>query len=285
MAQMSENGDSRPVRAIVTRREVDERDESEAVERAERAAKRAEQIKGQDAPGGQTGDSAASVAKPASVITKRARDLTIWRAVAELHLPIEQVAADAGISPRAVLTIVNRESKALANRLTGDLRLVAAQQTQALHSIAREAVAAFRRSKMPQRSITRPLSQARIDSADENAHPGSLSEDQPGKAWLAGTETISDPKGGEARHLDIALKALADVRRIWGLEAPSKLDIIASVESRPVGERLSQVTAELASLLPGSTANEAERRAVPNESERASESERARSSERDVTRT
>ena len=84
---------------------------------------------------------------------------------------------------------------------------------------------------------------------------------------MAGTETISDPKGGEARHLDIALMALADVRRIWGLEAPSKLDIIASVESRPVGERLSQVTAELASLLPGSSVAEAERKSVPNEAD------------------
>ena len=90
----------------------------------------------------------------------------------------------------------------------------------------------------------------------QNRPPGA------GPAWLAGTETISDPKGGEARHLDIALKALADVRRIWGLEAPSKLDIIASVESRPVGERLSQVTAELASLLPGSVVAEQERTAL-----------------------
>ncbi len=228
--------------------------------------------RGQASSSGQIGDSAAQTAtKPASAITKRARDLVVWRAVAELHLPVDQVAADMGIAPRAVISIVNRESKALANRLTSDLRLIAAQQTQALHSIAREAIAAFTRSTKPQRSITRPLSQARIDSAsahsqklsDENRDPGPGS----GPAWLAGTETISDPKGGEARHLDIALKALADVRRIWGLEAPSKLDIIASVESRPVGERLSQVTAELASLLPGSSVAERERKSVVNESE------------------
>ena len=70
----------------------------------------------------------------------------------------------------------------------------------------------FQRSIKPQRSITRPLSQARIDSANENRDPGTSFDEDPTigtKTWLAGTETISESKGGEARHLDIASRAAA----------------------------------------------------------------------------
>ena len=184
-------------------------------------------------------------AKRRGATTKRAVELTVWREVAELGRSIEDVAEARGLSELAVSKIIDRESAALSDRLGADLRLVAAQQTRTLEAIAREAIAAFQRSTRPQRSITRPL------RAGESKTPGLA---LPAVILDGGTETISDPKGGEARHMDIALKALGDIRKIWGLEAPTKLDMIATVEQRPVGERLDAVTAELVSLLPRSSA-------------------------------
>jgi hypothetical protein len=41
-------------------------------------------------------------------------------------------------------------------------------------------------------------------------------------------EIVSENQHGDPRYLDEARKALADHRKLWGLDAPQKLDVTAS---------------------------------------------------------
>ena len=43
--------------------------------------------------------------------------------------------------------------------------------------------------------------------------------------WLA--EVTVENRHGDPRYLEVARKALADVRKVWGLDAPREIDIQA----------------------------------------------------------
>ena len=187
----------------------------------------------------------------------RPRDLEIFRDAVEMRSTYTELGTKHNLSRDRISQIIRTESERVADELTQDRRAEAARQTAALKYIVREAIAAFHRSHEPHRSITKWGKAGRPPDPDsENGNPGSRFEDDGavvrdlgGPESSPAVETIRS-QAGDPRHLEVALKALADIRKIWGLESPTKIDLSATVELRPVGERLEDVTAELQALLP-----------------------------------
>ena len=185
----------------------------------------------------------------------RPRDLEIFRDAAEMRSTYTELGTKHNLSRDRIAQIIRNESERVADELTQDRRAEAARQTAALKYIVREAISAFHRSQEPHRSITKWGTAGRAPDPDnENGNPGSRFESapvvhEPGTETGHAVETIRS-QAGDPRHLEVALKALADIRKIWGLESPIKVDLSATVDVRSVGERLEEVTAELQSLLP-----------------------------------
>ena len=163
----------------------------------------------------------------------RLRDMLIFKNASELRLSHAELGRKHGLSADRISQIVRAESERLADELADGQRGLAARQTAALFCIAREAMDAWRESKQPQRTITRRV-----------PGEGAL-RDGGGSA----TETKRN-QAGDPRLLDIGMKALADIRKIWGAEAPQKVDLSGTIEIDDASARLDAVTSELERLLP-----------------------------------
>ena len=160
--------------------------------------------------------------------------MLIFKNASELRLSHAELGRKHGLSADRISQIVRAESERLADELADGQRGLAARQTAALFCIAREAMDAWRESKQPQRTITRRV-------------PGEGAGHREGGG--SATETKRN-QSGDPRLLDIGMKALADIRKIWGAEAPQKVDLSGTIEVDDATGRLDQVTAELERLLP-----------------------------------
>lgn len=86
-----------------------------------------------------------------------------------------------------------------------------ARHTLRLEHLFAEAVRAWEQSK-----------------ADTTRRRQRKSEGGPGGAGATVAELVVENRHGDPRYLDEARKALADHRKLWGLDAPQKLDLRAS---------------------------------------------------------
>ena len=98
-----------------------------------------------------------------------------------------------------------RELKRLSERVEG-WKLF---QSEALLLVYREAIAAWERSKEPHKCITRKVATNDLGAMDP----------VPGAPIVM---TVRD-SAGDPRHLAEARAALADLRKLWGLDAPTKI--------------------------------------------------------------
>ena len=104
-----------------------------------------------------------------------------------------------------LLRVEKRGLKKLSKRVEGSKLL----QSEALWFVYGEAIAAWEKSKEPDKSIKRKV--ATNDLGALEPVPGEL---------IVMTVRDSD---GDPRHLDRALAALADLRKLWGHDAPTKI--------------------------------------------------------------
>lgn len=122
-----------------------------------------------------------------------------------------RIAADLGVSQAAVSKILRR----LEERLLEELRAVVERQkvrhTLRLEHLYAEAMRAWSDSK----TDTTRKRQRKTHSGGEGA--GSTV-----------AEIVSENQHGDPRYLEEARKALADHRKLWGLDAPQKVDVRAS---------------------------------------------------------
>src|SRR5262245_23815956 len=117
-----------------------------------------------------------------------------------------------------------RALKAMSDRVGG----LKARQTESLWRIYEEALAAWERSKLPQKSLTTK----RTGNGEGAAETVSVIRDQ----------------DGDPRYLDLAMSALADIRKIWGADAPKKAELTGKdggpIQTSDVPYDLSQLTDE-----------------------------------------
>ena len=120
------------------------------------------------------------------------------------------IAGDLGISQAAVSKIVARvERRALSDHAELVIRMKG-QQTLQLDHIRQQAMAAWHASK----SEATRRRQRRVEGGTDEAQT------------IA--EVTVESRYGDARYLSEARAALADLRKLWGLDAPQKVDIRAT---------------------------------------------------------
>ena len=135
----------------------------------------------------------------------RAMELTV------LGWSQHRIAADLGVTQAAVSKILAR----IEGRRLGELTAVVDRQkvrhTLRLEHIIAEGLHAWEASKTD--ATLRRQRQTR----------GGTSQ-----AAATVSELVAENRHGEPRYLDVVLKALADHRKLWGLDAPQKVDLRAS---------------------------------------------------------
>ncbi len=121
-----------------------------------------------------------------------------------------QIAGDLGISQAAVSKLLKRVEERMLRELAETIERHKARQTLRLEHQYAEAMRAWDDSKADATRKRQRKTQGGSGGAD---------------ATLA--EVVSENQHGDPRYLEVARKALADVRKVWGLDAPHQLDVHA----------------------------------------------------------
>ncbi len=143
--------------------------------------------------------------------TVQARALRVLeRSVAGLSQ--REIAAEEGMSQSAVSKILQRLEARVLEELVGRVEQQKVRQTLCLDHLYRESLRAWEASKA---DATRRV--------QRTTHAG---------AGAVGGGTVAqlvvETQHGDPRYLEVARKVLADQRRVWGLDAPQKLDVRAT---------------------------------------------------------
>ena len=144
--------------------------------------------------------------------TVQARALRVLdRSVAGLSQ--REIAAEEGMSQSAVSKILqsSRSSASWRNSWGGSSSKKYARRC-ALDHLYRESLRAWEASKA---DATRRV--------QKKTQPGSV-----GAPSATVAQFVVDTQHGDPRYLEVARKVLADQRRVWGLDAPQKLDVRAT---------------------------------------------------------
>jgi DNA-binding CsgD family transcriptional regulator len=135
-----------------------------------------------------------------------------------------EIAATLGISQPAVSKIARRIEERLLDDLAYKIERQRARQTLRLEFLYREAIHAWHASK--QESLRRR--QRKSDGGAGEA------------ATIA--EIVSEDRHGDPRYLEEARKALADLRTVWGINAPERMSIEASSPYTSMSEEALEAT-------------------------------------------
>ncbi len=140
----------------------------------------------------------------------QAREHRVWeRSVAGWSQ--RDIAAEEGITQGAVSKILQRVEAQLFTEFVARVEQQKARQDRSLRFIYQEGLKAWEASK---EDATRRVQQ--------KTHPAS------GGSGTTVAQLVVETRHGDPRYLDVARKALADHRRLWGLDAPHKVDVRAS---------------------------------------------------------
>ena len=122
-----------------------------------------------------------------------------------------QIAQEEGITQSAVSKILRRVEARVLEELMARVEQQKVRQTLSLEHVYRQSLAAWETSKG---DATRRV-QTKTQTA-AGASSGTVAQ------------LVVENRHGDPRFLEIARKALADQRRVWGLDAPQKLDVRAT---------------------------------------------------------
>src|SRR5215470_3099423 len=122
-----------------------------------------------------------------------------------------QIAEDLGVSQAAVSKLLKRVETRVLHELTSVIERQKARQTLRLEHLFAEAMRAWETSK-----------------ADSTRRRQRKTEGGSARAGATVAEIVVENQHGDPRYLDEARKAMADQRKLWGLDAPQKVDLRAS---------------------------------------------------------
>lgn len=135
-------------------------------------------------------------------------DLAATKGLTETQIAEELAQQGLGeVTQQAVSKMLHRVEERMLKEMTGRVKAMKVRQTAALQKIHRDAMAAWEESKKPQKSLT-----TKQGPAGENGEPGKVKESQ----------SVLRDQDGDPRYLDQARQALADIRRIWGVDEPAQ---------------------------------------------------------------
>lgn len=166
----------------------------------------------------------------------RQREVTAWDLVTR-GVSQAAIAKALGVTPSAVSQILDRVETRVLKDLEKKVQRQKARQHSRLEHIYSEAMAAWDESKKPKKK-----------SRSEKLVAGGLTAQQlatapDGRPLIGGPTTLREKTTNEAAtgegnflFLQTALGALSDQRKLWGLDAPKKVDVLD--QRRPL-EKLS----------------------------------------------
>jgi hypothetical protein len=111
------------------------------------------------------------------------------------------------ITQQAVSKMLQRVEERMLKDMSDKVKRMKVSQTAALQKVYRDAMAAWDESKKPQKSLT-----TKHGPSGENGEPGQVKESQ----------SVLRDQDGDPRYLEQARQALADIRRIWGVDEPTQ---------------------------------------------------------------
>jgi predicted transcriptional regulator len=118
------------------------------------------------------------------------------------------IAADLGISQAAVSKILKRADARLLRELSTTVERYKVRHSLRLERLFAEALASWERSK-----------------ADRSRRRQRKTQGESGAAGSTVAEIVVENQHGDPRYLAEARKALADYRKVWGLDAPQRVDL------------------------------------------------------------
>jgi DNA-binding CsgD family transcriptional regulator len=146
-------------------------------------------------------------------------ELRIWTLLSEGKTP-SAIARDVGIARQSVHRIIRRVEAKYHEAIWATVERLKARQARALEAVLDEALDAWERSKQLARRVRK-----------ESGQPGSLrsAESRRGRRNGSGgrmdlTRTDVQSRVGDPRFLTEAREALADLRKLYGLDAPKSGD-------------------------------------------------------------
>ena len=119
-----------------------------------------------------------------------------------------QIAADLGISQAAVSKLLKRVEGRVLREVTAIVERQKARHTMRLEHLFAEAMRAWEQSK-----------------TDRSRKRQRKTQGAAGGARATVAELVVENQHGDPRYLEEARKALADHRKLWGLDAPHKVDV------------------------------------------------------------
>jgi hypothetical protein len=129
-----------------------------------------------------------------------------------------RIAAEIGVEAASVHRILARDEKRLVAQLKEEGEKVKVRQTSVLEHITDEALQAWERSKESAKAMTkRTAAKKEGESKGEGKGEGDNAETPSEQVT-----THQESRDGNTDYLKEARAALADVRRIWGADAPTK---------------------------------------------------------------
>jgi hypothetical protein len=135
-------------------------------------------------------------------------DLAATRGLTETEIAEELAKQGLGqVTQQAVSKMLRRVEERMFKEMTGRVKVMKVRQTASLQKVFREALAAWEQSKRPQKSLT-----TQHGPAGANGEPGPVK----------GTQTTIRDQDGDPRYLQLACQALADIRKIWGVDEPAR---------------------------------------------------------------
>jgi len=121
-----------------------------------------------------------------------------------------QIAADLGVSQAAVSKILRRVEERVLRELRSVVERQKARHSMRLEHLYAEAMHAWSDSK-----------------ADSTRRRQRKTQAGAGTGGTTVAEVVSENQHGDPRYLEEARKSLADHRKLWGLDAPQKVDVRA----------------------------------------------------------
>jgi DNA-binding CsgD family transcriptional regulator len=148
----------------------------------------------------------------------RARDLElrIWTLLSDGKTP-SAIARDVGIARQSVHRIIRRVERKYNQAIGATVERLKARQARTLWAVVDEATDAWERSKQPARRIRKETGRPG-GSRSGDSRGGGRGGRSDGRTDLTRTEVQS--RVGDPRYLTEAREALADLRKLYGLDAP-----------------------------------------------------------------
>jgi hypothetical protein len=130
-----------------------------------------------------------------------------------------RIAAELGLERSAVTRILARVNKRVLKEMHAEVAAQKVEQSARLDFVIDEALQAWERSKKDAVKVTREWDTPHRDQPDE----AEAACDEPPETVVERVTHERQGRDGDVRFLEQTRQALADQRKVWGIDAPAKV--------------------------------------------------------------